>query len=307
MPQFKLTLDNECRLDVALAKIITNSSRGHIQSLIKSGNVKVNNIVISKCNSKISGENIIDIIEIELPSTIKPIKQPISIIYEDEHILVINKNAGVVVHPGSGNKDNTLINGLLYHCGNNLSSINGIERPGIVHRLDKDTSGLMVIAKTNHAHIGLAKQFESKNIKKVYIAFCKGIPKLPESIIQTLIGRNNINRKKMSVKKSAGRTAITHYKIIETYKNFASKISCSIMTGRTHQIRVHMQYIKTPIIGDKIYTDHIPSLEIIDTFPRQALHSSYLKFEHPITSDIMEFNSQLPLDLQNLEKQLKAS
>lgn len=305
MPQFKLTLDSESRLDVALTKIITNSSRGHIQSLIRSGNVKVNNKIVDKCNSKISGENTIDVTDIDLPSTIKPVQQQINIVYEDQHILVINKSAGVVVHPGSGNKDNTLINGLLYHCGDNLSSINGTERPGIVHRLDKDTSGLMVIAKTNYAHINLAKQFELKNIKKIYTAFCKGIPKLPESTIQNLIGRNNIDRKKMSVKKLSGRTAITHYKIIETYKNFASKISCSIMTGRTHQIRVHMQYIKTPIIGDKIYTNQIPSLEIINTFPRQALHSSYLKFEHPITSEIMEFNSQLPNDLQNLEKQLK--
>lgn len=280
--------------------------------MIKSGSIRVSGQIVTSCSHQIIGEIIIEIdgYTPEIEENIRPQDIPLNIVYEDEDIIVIDKPSGLVVHPGAGQADGTLVNGLKFYSENNskcLSDINGGTRPGIVHRLDKDTSGLMLIAKTNQAHAGLARQFEERAITKKYIAFCCRVPRVIEQTIRTGFGRDVRNRLKMSVKPS-GKEAVTHYKVMTSFANVASKIECILMTGRTHQIRVHMQHIKTPIIGDKTYNMYSDTTsELFRTFPRQALHSHYIRFLHPLTGTEMEFHSDLPNDMAELEAALAAA
>jgi len=289
-------------------------SRTKIQSWIKSGFVCVNSEEVTDPNFSLQiNDNIW--IEENIPSDkiqIHPDENVhFEIIFEDDDLLVVNKPAGVVVHPGAGNHDHTLVNGLAHHCGKNLSTINSDIRPGIVHRIDKDTSGILVIAKNDFAHLKLAKQFEVHSIKRKYVCFLYSVLRPLNGKIETLISRSESNRLKMAVSQSKGRNAITIYRTIKNFSNYASKVECMLLTGRTHQIRVHMSSRGNSLIGDKTYKVKNYSLpkevaKEINKFPRQALHAYFLEFIHPRTEKIMRFECEMPDDMKNLENLLNS-
>ena len=281
--------DIDQRLDVFLSNKLDNISRNYIQELISLENVLVNN-TSKKSNYKLKLD---DEITITIPDPvnldIKPIDLPIDIVYEDDDIIIVNKAKGMVVHPSIGHIDDTLVNALMYHCRDNLSSINGVLRPGIVHRIDADTSGLLVICKNDNAHTFLSEQFKEHTIKREYHLLVHGIIN-EGGRIETLIGRDKNNRLKYNVVASGGKVAITNYFPVERLKN-DTYVKCVLETGRTHQIRVHMKYLKHPIIGDKLYG--IKKESKLD-FEGQALHAKTLGFIHPTTKEYIEFDSDLP-------------
>jgi len=305
---------------------ITNPeiSRSRIQDLIEKSCVinLQNNLALTNCSYKIKG---MEEFFINIPAAItseilaKDIK--FEIIWEDENMMVINKPAGLTTHPGHGNYDKTLVNALLFYCKGNLSGINGVLRPGIVHRLDKDTSGLMVVAKNDVAHAALSKQIESRILKRKYLAICFGVPKPLNGIIEKNIGRSKLNRLKMAIMKVGGRSAITNYSVKKIYQNgLLSLVECQLETGRTHQIRVHMSAISHSLVGDQIYGNRKRALgaigksasdnvdqnlkDFINSFSRQALHSYKIAFIHPITNEEMKFETDFPDDLKELERKL---
>ncbi len=288
-------------------------SRSKIQSWIKDGIVSVNNEIIGSTNHCIKSG---DSVHIKIPDTnenytISPDKNvSFQILFEDKDILVINKPAGVVVHPGAGNYEHTLVNGLVYHCKKNLSQLNTNLRPGIVHRIDKDTSGILVIAKNDFAHLNLAKQFECHSIKRKYICFIYGILQPNNGKIETLLQRDSRNRLRMAISQYSGKKAITIYKSLKMFGTFASKVECELKTGRTHQIRAHLSNIGHSLIGDKLYKlkNYALPKQInneINNFQRQALHAYMLEFIHPLLEKIMHFESKLPDDMQQLEQILE--
>jgi len=309
---------NGNRIDKFLQSKIMNLSRTRLQSLILEGHVKVNNIVVNSTSKKIKEE---DQIKINFPqpkeTLIKPNKIPLDILYDDNDIIVINKSAGVVVHPGAGNYNNTIVNGLLFKYKNNLSSIGGKIRPGIVHRIDKDTSGVIIVAKNDNAHINLSEQFSSHTIKRVYEALVWGSIKPQSGKINERIARSVKNRQLMSVKKEKGKIAITNYKTLKVFQNTnlpkISFIECKLETGRTHQIRVHMNYKGNPILGDRSYGKIKKKFKKIDpvieksinNFSRQALHARSLAFVHPTTKKELCFEAKRPDDFEILIKNLK--
>ena len=296
-----------------MAEKISDFSRTKIQSWIKNGLVQVNSSVVNDPNFLLKLDDFICIEEkfgYEKFEVSPDRNVPFEIVFEDEDIIVINKPAGVVVHPGAGNHDHTLVNGLAYHCGENLSKINSEIRPGIVHRIDKDTSGILVIAKNDFAHMELSKQFEIHSIKRKYICFVFSALYPTNGKIETLITRNENNRLKMCVSQSKGKNAITLYKTVKNYANYASKVECELKTGRTHQIRVHLSSRGNSLIGDKIYKAKNYSLpknfaQIINELPRQALHAYFLEFIHPRTKQLMHFENDIPDDMKRLEKILE--
>lgn len=238
-----------------------------------------------------------------VPAIPTPEKIELDILYEDEDILVVNKPAGMVVHPGAGNYTGTLVNALLAHCGDSLSGIGGVKRPGIVHRIDKDTSGILVVAKNDYAHIRLSEQFSQHTIERIYQAFVWGLVQKESSVITGNIGRSSTNRQKMAIVHSGGKSAITHYERLAIYqKGIASLVKCVLETGRTHQIRVHMASIGHSLIGDSVYS-LVPrsAPEYLRFFPRQALHAGFLGFIHPRTGHRLAFEAPLPSDLQELK------
>lgn len=287
---FKITNENDIgvRIDKYLSNNIDGKSRSFIQGLIDSDSVLVNEKEI-KSNYKLKKE---DIVEVVMPDPIeldvKPEKIDLNIIYEDKDVIVINKLQGVVVHPAPGNYSGTLVNGLLYHC-NDLSGINGVIRPGIVHRIDKDTSGILVIAKNDEAHNVLAEQFKEHSIKREYYALVEGKFKDFEGTIDKPLGRNKKDRLKMAIVED-GKRAVTHYKVLEQYNNNTSLIKCILETGRTHQIRVHMASIGHPLVGDLLYGAKKQKFKL----QGQVLHAKTLGFIHPTTKEYMEFDSELP-------------
>lgn len=301
------SLDNS-RLDKALSTLITDHSRSFIQKIINNQNVKVNGVIISDCDFKIKENDIIEYkTEMQSSSTIVAKDIPIDIVYEDEHIIVINKSAGLTVHPGAGNRENTLANALLHHF-NYLSDLGGIERPGILHRLDKDTSGLMIVAKTNDAHFTLAKDLINKALVRKYKALIWGIMNPLNGTIVNNIARSKTNRKKMAVS-SSGKEAISHYNTEKIFQNgLISLIECKLETGRTHQIRVHFSNAGHSIVGDQTYGNNSKKLgnckDIVKksllNFKRQALHSYYIGFYHPKTKDFLEFTAGFGVDIQNI-------
>ena len=277
------------RLDVYI-KDNTSFSRTYIDSLIKEGLVKVNEILVVKSSYKTKLNDVIDITEKEVVKLdLNPQNLPLDIIYEDEDILIIDKERGMVVHPSNGHSDNTLVNAILYHCNDKLSSINGVIRPGIVHRIDKDTSGILCICKNDSSHKNIATQFaEHTNIRK-YKAIVRGIVKQDEGTINKPIGRDKRNRLRMAIDVN-GKNAITEYKVIERFESYTF-VECNLRTGRTHQIRVHMKDLGHPLLGDLIYgkvDKHFKDLN------GQILHAYYLEINHPRTNQRMIFETKLP-------------
>tara|TARA_Y100001970_G_C14072260_1_gene770114 strand:+ start:89 stop:1072 length:984 start_codon:yes stop_codon:yes gene_type:complete len=309
---------NKIRIDKFLHTQINELSRSRLQNLIYNGEVKLNKNVIQNPSKKVKFN---DQITVNFPAPektiIKPNKIPLNILYDDEDIIIINKMPGVVVHPGAGNYENTIVNGLLYKYKKNLSEIGGKLRPGIVHRIDKDTSGVIVVARNNNAHINLSQQFSSHKIKRVYEALVWGSLKPQNGKIKERIGRSLRNRQLMSVKKEKGKIAITNYKTIKIFENSnlprISLVECRLETGRTHQIRVHMNFKGNPILGDKSYGKNKKKFKKIDAnlekdinnFNRQALHAKNLGFIHPRTKKEVFFEAKRPEDFDTLIKKLK--
>jgi 23S rRNA pseudouridine1911/1915/1917 synthase len=288
------------RLDKKILETHPDFSRSRIEGLIKSGFVTVNGAVAEKAGMKVGDD---DEVVVEIPPPVPAIPEPeaiaLDIVYEDDDIIVINKMPGMVVHPAPGHFTGTLVNALLHHCPN-LSGIGGVARPGIVHRLDQDTSGLIVVAKSQKAMDGLVKAFAShKAIEKTYLAVCHGRPRLDAGRIENLIGRHPVDRKRMAIVEKNGKAAITNWKVLS--KNTAQPISiieCRIETGRTHQIRVHTASLGTPVIGDKVYGKSALDKRLDPIPARQMLHAWKLKLYHPVTSKIMEFTAPVPTDMQ---------
>jgi len=309
------------RVDVFLSKYEKKISRTKIKNLIEKGYLEINNLKVLEPSKKV---NIKDKIKLEVPELkkleIKPYKYKLDIIYEDNDVMVINKPAGLVVHPGAGNFDNTLVNALINYDKKNLSSINGELRPGIVHRLDKDTSGVIIVAKNNFAHTHLSKQFNEHSIDRKYIALVWGKLRPQKGEIKTFITRSSKNRQLMDVSQTKGKLAITNYKTIEIYENSRvptlSLVEYKLETGRTHQIRVHMNFRGNSILGDKSYGKSKKKFKEIDlsiekqinNFNRQALHAKSLGFVHPKTKKEIFFEASRPKDFDTLIKNLnKAS
>jgi 23S rRNA pseudouridine1911/1915/1917 synthase len=297
------------RLDRALAEMLPDLSRARIQALIQEGALSVAGKIISDASStKFDGQSFTLSIPLPRPDKAEAQDIPLNIIFEDEHLIIVNKAAGLVVHPAAGHADGTLVNALLHHCKGKLSGIGGVERPGIVHRIDRDTSGLLVIAKNDKAHEGLAKLFAAHDIERRYLAVVTGKPMPPTGTVHTQIGRSTTNRKKMAVlAEGKGKHAITHYKVLEEFKE-ASLVECRLETGRTHQVRVHMAHIGHPLIGDATYNNRRKAFRFGPNqsyFSRQALHATSLGFIHPITGEKLGFDSSLPDDIQELLMVLK--
>lgn len=275
-------------------------SRNRLQQLILQGQVTAEGATITDASAKVKpGETYIITIPPLISLDLLPSAIELSVVFEDADLLVIDKPAGMTVHPGPGHTDDTLVNALLAHCGASLSGIGGVMRPGIVHRIDKDTSGLLVVAKHDGAHKHLSAQLAARTLKRQYLAVVKGIPRPGSGRIDAPIARAPTNRKKMAVVGS-GKAAVTHYKIEEAFKD-AALVHCILETGRTHQIRVHLSHIGHPLVGDQAYGR---KGKIFD-FPRQALHATQLNLLHPITEKEMEFLSPLPQDMQQLLAELR--
>ena len=287
------------RIDAFLASKLQDVTRSWLQKLIEAGNVSVEGHEKLAKNYKLrSGDRLT--VELPEPETLDVLPEdiPLDIVYEDEHLLVVNKPAGMVVHPAVGNYTGTLVNAVMFHCGDQLSSINGVVRPGIVHRIDKDTSGLLVIAKTDAAHRGLAEQFAVHSIKRAYRAVVYNNIKEDDGRIDAPTGRNPKDRLKMAVVSAdKGRRAVTNYHVLERSGRF-TYVECRLETGRTHQIRVHMAYIGHPLLGDPLYGPRRGMAGVTG----QVLHAKELGFVHPITGEYMEFDSELPPEF---EKALK--
>ncbi len=292
------------RLDRALAAAIPTLSRERLKALISAGAVTLGGLTVRDPATKLAAPcDAAVAVPDPAPATAAAQEMPLTIAYEDEHLIVVDKPAGLVVHPACGNLDGTLVNALLHHCRGSLSGIGGVERPGIVHRIDKDTSGLIVAAKTDRAHAGLAAQFARHSVERVYHAIVAGRPRADQGRIEARLGRSPSNRKKMAVVGAgSGRHAVTHYRLLAPLAG-AALVECRLETGRTHQVRVHMASIGHPLLGDAVYgrsagklRDLLAALE----FKRQALHAARLGFVHPVTSQALAFESTMPADMQQL-------
>lgn len=303
------------RIDKFLSDCFPELSRAQVQRLIAMGNVTNDEATIGDNAFKIKeGE----VYQVEVPpaAEAEPLPQDIwlDVVYEDEDIIVVNKPAGMTVHPAPGAYDGTLVNALLFHC-KDLSGIGGVKRPGIVHRIDKDTSGLLVVAKNDAAHQNLCAQFAEHSIERTYYAVVFGLPNPPQGKIDADVGRSPYDRKKMAVVQKNGKHAVTHYQTIETYKGLASLVKCNLETGRTHQIRVHMAKLGCNLVGDQLYVKakKIPEKliddakrEFINKFSRQALHAKSLGFVHPRSGKFMQFDSEFPDDFKQLLEVLRS-
>lgn len=316
--QHNYTVAAAGRLDKVLTDLVgADISRSRLKNLILEQRVWLNGHIVNMPSRKV---NVGDHLSLTIPEAADALPQPenipLDIIYEDDDMLVINKAVGMVVHPGAGNYEGTLVSALLYHCGDTLSGIGGVKRPGIVHRLDKETSGLMVVAKNDRAHVGLSEQLLDRSLSRVYTALVWKQPTPIKGTINVPIGRHQTSRVKMSVRShTAGREAITKYFREDSFRDgFISLVTCQLQTGRTHQIRVHMQHMGHPLLGDPMYglpaqeqksllirAGYEPEqIETILSFQRQALHATKIRFIHPISGEEMEFESELPEDLQQL-------
>ena len=292
------------RLDRALADAVPTLSRERIKALVKSGALDTGSGTLRDPSAKVRGDEHFRLAVPEpTPAHNEAQDIPLRVVFEDEHLLVIDKPAGLVVHPAAGNPDGTLVNALLHHCGGSLSGIGGVARPGIVHRIDKDTSGLLVVAKTDVAHEGLAKQFAAHSIDRRYLAIVTGVPKVAEGTVDAPLARSSTNRKKISiVGEGRGKRAVTHWRRLQILRE-AALVECRLETGRTHQVRVHMASLGHPLLGDPTYgrsgKSHRDLLKELN-FHRQALHATELGFTHPVTKNRLSFASGMPPDMQEL-------
>ena len=306
------------RLDVVIVNYLDNFTRTSIKKLIELNKVKINDLVINSPSRKVKdNDKILINLHYEKRKNVIPSNIDIDIIYEDKDILIINKSPGMVVHPGAGNFSNTLVNALIFKYKKNLSDLNGETRPGIVHRIDKETSGILVVAKNNYAHSELGKQFQNHNIKRKYVALIWGVIRPLNGNIRTLISRSKKNRQLMSVSDIKGKEAITNYKTkrIFNIKDIPkiSLVEFELETGRTHQIRVHMSYKGSPILGDKKYGKRKITFKKLDkefkdelaSINRQILHAKTLGFEHPTSKNFVNFDTDLPKDFQKILDLLK--
>lgn len=306
------SITDPVRLDKALADA-TQLSRARVQALIAQSAIKIDGKIASSPSAKVTAGTAF---HITLPpataAQAQPQDIPLEIAFEDEHLVVVNKSAGMVVHPAAGNPDGTLVNALLHHCSGQLSGIGGVARPGIVHRIDKDTSGLLVVAKSNAAHEGLAAQFAQHSVHRRYTAVTSGTPSPATGTIDARLGRSDANRKKMAVlakNSSRGKHAITHYTVIDRLPH-AAIIECRLETGRTHQVRVHCASIGHSLLGDQLYGGTPKALKPLLNrlgFARQALHAAQLGFLHPITGETVSFSAPLPNDMRELIDELGRS
>ncbi len=298
------------RLDKWLAEVVPHVSRSRLKALIEDGAVTIAGAVESNPAYRLkAGQRVQLTVPVAVDATPAPQGMDLNIVFEDEHLLVLNKPVGLVVHPAPGNLDKTLVNALLAHCGDSLAGIGGVKRPGIVHRIDKDTSGLLVVAKSDAAHAGLSAQFAAHTIERTYDAIVWDVPNPHMGQITGLIGRSRFNRKKMAVLQRGGKTAETGYRTVTSYGELAAHVRCRLKTGRTHQIRVHMASIGHALIGDATYgTNRRRSMRglapelvgLLKAFARQALHATSLGFIHPITEKKLRFDSELPDDITQL-------
>ena len=319
--RFEIGPDSETgRLDKVIGTVSEDLSRARLEALIAEKQVTLNGKICTQPSVKIK---VGDVVEVTLPPAVSALPEPenipLDILYEDEHLIVINKQAGLVVHPGAGNYSGTLVNALLYHCADSLSGIGGVMRPGIVHRLDKDTSGVMLAAKTDQAHQGLAAQLEDRSLSRVYKALVLGVPQPRKGSVDQPLARDHRNRLKMAVNTRSGKAAKTHYQVITDYRGALCLLECKLESGRTHQIRVHMAYIGFPLIGDPLYGPQRTAVtaalkrggyepevaaEIV-TFPRQALHAAAISFIHPVSGEEMAFDAPMPDDFARLIEVLR--
>lgn len=288
------------RVDAYISGLEKDISRSSVQRLISEGNITINGITVKE-SYKVKKDDVIEIIIPEAKKTdLKAQEIPLDIIYEDKDIIVINKAKGMVVHPANGNPDGTLVNAVMAKCKESLSGIGGEIRPGIVHRLDKDTSGAIIVAKNDVAHINLSEQLKNHKVKKTYLALVRGIVKENEATINMPIARSTKDRKKMDVSKN-GKNAITHFKVLGRFKNNYTLLEINIETGRTHQIRVHLAHIGYPIIGDEVYSNGKNEWNIHG----QCLHAWKIEFIHPITKEQLKFEAEIPKYFKNIISELK--
>lgn len=300
---------NGWRFDRALADALPTLSRERLKALISSGQVSSSDGVLMRDPAKkaVAGDSFSVVVPDPTPAHNEAQDIPLIVAFEDEHLIVIDKPAGLVVHPAAGNLDGTLVNALLHHCGGSLSGIGGVARPGIVHRIDKDTSGLMIAAKTDRAHVGLAKQFADHSIDRRYKAIVSGRLLTASGTVDAPLARSPQNRKKIAIVQN-GKRAVTHWRQLHTLRE-AALVECKLETGRTHQVRVHMASIGHPLLGDPVYgrtkQAHRKDLETLN-FHRQALHAAVLGFIHPITREALSFESEMPADMQELFDTLSA-
>lgn len=292
--------DSGKRIDAFLSDKLENFTRSMIQKLLSNGNITVNSKEVSKSYKLSENDEIVILLPQNTEVDIEPENIPLNIVFEDEYLLVVNKPKGMVVHPAAGNNSGTLVNALLYHCKGQLSGINGVNRPGIVHRIDKDTSGLLVVAKGDAAHNGLAEQFAEHSIKREYQAVVYGNIKEDKGTVDAPIGRHPVHRKQMAITPLNSKRAVTHFEVIERLNGY-THIKCNLETGRTHQIRVHMASLGHSIAGDEVYGPK----KVIKDLNGQCLHAKVLGFTHPITKQEMIFDSELPEYFTQFIKKLK--
>lgn len=307
--------EQNTRLDKFLSAHLPQLSRSRLQKLIADGFVECEEVVITDNSHKVKTG---DAYQVSVPPSKEadpqPQNIPLDIVYEDEALIVVNKPAGMTVHPAAGAYEGTLVNALLYHCRDNLSGIGGVKRPGIVHRIDKETSGLLVVAKNDAAHHFLSEQFAEHSIERTYIAVVYGVPEGLSGRIEGNIGRSKTDRKKMAIVASGGKYAATNYNTLQIFGRAAAVVQCNLETGRTHQIRVHLSSLGNALIGDKVYVKNkkssvaLPSelKNYVNDFPRQALHAKSLGFIHPTSKEFMQFDSPLPTDMTELINRLES-
>ena len=306
------------RLDKWLAAALPELSRSRLQALIAEGMVAIDGAAVCDASRRLrAGEAA----SVRIPPAAEPTPAPeaiaLSVVYEDDQIIVVDKPAGMVVHPAPGSPSATLVNALLHHCAGSLSGIGGVKRPGIVHRIDKDTSGLLVVAKTDAAHRHLAAQFAHHSIVRAYRALCWGVPTPAQGEIRGNVGRSPADRKKMAVLRHGGKSALTRYRVLRAFGTTAALVECRLETGRTHQVRVHMAEIGHPLVGDPVYgrrrgrsrgagaAKTEPAGAALAAFPRQALHACELGFIHPSQGTEMHFFSDMPIDIKRLISELE--
>jgi 23S rRNA pseudouridine1911/1915/1917 synthase len=306
--------DAGSRLDRLLAAQLDGLSRTRLKRLVEDGRVSLDGDAVTDPAMKVkSGQSFVILVPPAETGTIVAQKMDLAIIFEDRDLLVLDKPAGLVVHPAPGNPDRTLVNALLAHCGESLAGIGGVKRPGIVHRLDKDTSGLMVVAKTDAAHQALSRDFAAHTITRAYQAVVWGVPQPASGEISNRIGRSPRNRKKMAVVRERGKPAITRYQLLKAFKDKVALVECRLATGRTHQIRVHLSEKGNPLLGDPVYgrrggrvTGLPEAVQLaISALGRQALHAYLLGFKHPASGEYLEFRRRLPNDISDLINSLE--